>query len=186
MADRREDQPRRDRIDEIAESYAATDAKVIRLLDSGRWTLRLMVVLVVCGLGSSYYFHRENRARQAEQHALSASNRVLAVQASTAAATATKGVETACTLLVSFARQAGAGNARTGASKASRLNRELTVVVIDQVLRLSPPDVRARITRLYHRLRRAGGIIQFPDCEQLARDPRSVKQLGPRQDGAAP
>lgn len=186
MPDRRDDKPTRDRIDEIAANYAKTDATVIGILNSGRWTLRLMVVLVVLGCASSYYFYRENHQRQVDQQALSATNRALALQAKQAAdranaasVKATKGVETACSLLVNFARQAGAGNARTGASKASQLNRELTVVVVDQVIRLSPPDVRARITSLYHQLRKAGGLIRFPDCEQLARDPQSVERSTP-------
>lgn len=193
MTERRGGKPQRDRIDEIADGYAQTDATVIELLRKGQWTLRLMVVLVVLGICSSAYFYRENHQRQDAQRALSASNRALAVRANTAAAQAkaaaakaTKGVETACALLVRFAQQAGAGTSRTGASKASRLNRELTVAVVDQVLRLSPPEVRARITGLYHRIRRAGAIIRFPDCEQVARDPQSVTQVGPssRQKGS--
>lgn len=172
----------------MSDHREGTDDAVLRILRRGQWTLRLMVVLVVLGCASSYYFYRENSQRQGEQRALSASNRALALKANEAAEKATKGVETACTLLVNFAQQAGAGASRTGASKASRLNRRLTVVVIDQVIRLSPPDVRARIARLYHQLRRAGALIRFPDCEQLARDPQSVKQRGPseQQEGSSP
>lgn len=147
--------------------------------------LYAVVVFMVAGMVGLAVSNRvlAERADSAAAKAAEAST-----EATAAAAKATLGVETACSLLVNFARQAGAGNAQTGASEASKLNRELTVLVVDQVIRLSPPDVRARITSLYHRLRKAGGIIRFPDCEQLARDPQSVKQLGPRksQEGSTP
>lgn len=157
MSDRREDTGKRDRIDEIAENYRRTDATVIGILNSGRWALRLMVVLVVLGCASSYYFYGQNKSRSRETRDLIAAN--------------SRAIVTGCDLLVDVAAQAGIAPSRKGESKASRINRVLTVTVIDEVLRTAPASVRERVTELYHRLLKAGPVIRLPDCATVGKQP---------------
>ncbi len=175
MHERREDEETRSRLDEIADGYAATDATVLRLLYRQQWTLRLMLALVVLALGSSYYFYGENRERAHDNRALAQRADTLSRQNARALARADESIKTAqraivsgCELLSSAVRQVGIAPARKGESKASRLNRVLTVTVIDEVLRTAPPSVRARVAGLYHRLLRAGAVISLPDCQSLA------------------
>ncbi len=175
MDDRREDEQTRSRLDEIAEGYAATDATVLRLLDRQQWTIRLMVLLVVGGIVSSVYFYDQNGARANDNRALAQRATTLARQNAQALARADESIKTAqqaivsgCDLLVSAVQQVGITPTRRGESKASRLNRVLTVTVIDEVLRRAPPSLRARVAGLYRRLLKAGPIISLPDCKSLA------------------
>lgn len=181
--ERREDAARRDRIDEIAANYAETDATVLTLLDRLRWLLRFMVVVVVLGFVSTAYFYDQNRQRASDNRVLAQRADALARENARAVATAQRAIVTGCELLVSAVQQVGISPSRRGESKASRLNRVLTITVIDEVLRTAPPAVQARVADLYHRLLRAGPVITLPDCQTLAelRDDPSGEPLQPRR-----
>lgn len=166
MPDRREDVSTRARLDEIAANYAATDAEVIRILNGGRWLMRLMVVLFVCGVLSSVYFYGQNRQRADDNRA--------------SIRTAQQAIVSGCELLTDIATQAGVSPGQEGASKAAKLNLRLTITVIDEVLRTAPPDVRARIASLYHQLRKAGPAVVLPDCATIpARPPDGSRMMKP-------
>lgn len=178
MPDRREDVATRERLDTIAANYAATDAEVIRILKGGRWLVYLMVVLFVCGAVSSAYFYEQGRQRADDSRkfalradALARDNQRAIAAAEQAIKVAQQAIVTGCDLLVRIAKQAGASPGQKGASKAAKINLELTITVIDEVLRTAPPAVRAEIASLYHQLRKAGPAIRLPDCATVGKQP---------------